>query len=154
VPTVPPAAMNAVETPAVSEAFALDPQLHADTTPVVELPLCSVRLSADATYPWLVLVPRRAECVEIIDLAPDDRAILIEEIAMASQVLKHLTDAHKLNVAALGNAVAQLHIHVIARYPEDPAWPGPIWGKVPAQARDAAERADFTARLQRAFADA
>ena len=138
----------------MSHGFALDPQLAADTTAVAELPLCSVRLSADRTYPWLILVPRRADCVEIIDLGPDDRAILMEEIATVSRVLKELTDAHKLNVAALGNSVAQLHIHVVARDPEDPAWPGPIWGKVPAQPWDRLERADFTARLERVLAEA
>lgn len=135
----------------MSSGFALDPQLAADTTPVLDLPLCTVRLSGDRTYPWLVLVPQRADCVELIDLGPDDRAILMEEIATASKVLKALTDAHKLNVAALGNSVAQLHVHVIARFPDDPAWPGPVWGKGPPLPWDRLERADFTARLERAF---
>ena len=138
----------------MSHGFALDPQLAADTTPVVDLPLCSVRLSADWTYPWLILVPRRAGCSELIDLGPDDRAILMEEIATASKVLKAMTDAHKLNVASLGNAVAQLHVHVIARFPDDPAWPGPIWGKGAPLPWDRLELADFTAWLQRAFAEA
>jgi diadenosine tetraphosphate (Ap4A) HIT family hydrolase len=138
----------------MSHGFALDPRLAADTTPVLDLPLCSVRLSADWTYPWLILVPRRADCTELIDLGPDDRAILMEEIAMASKVLRKVTDAHKLNVAALGNSVAQLHVHVIARFPDDPAWPGPIWGKGDPLPWDRLELTDFTARLERAFAEA
>ena len=121
----------------MSHGFALDPRLAADTTPVLDLPLCTVRLSADWTYPWLILVPRRADCTELIDLGPDDRAILMEEIATASKVLRKLTDAHKLNVASLGNAVAQ-----------------PIWGKGDPQPWDRLELADFTARLERAFAEA
>lgn len=137
----------------MAHAFALDHRLAEDSTPVVELPLCSVRLSADRTYPWLILVPRRAECVELIDLDPGDRAVLMEEIALASRVLKDLTDAEKLNVAALGNSVAQLHVHVIARFSDDPAWPGPIWGKGPALPWDSLEHADFTARLERALTE-
>lgn len=138
----------------MAHAFALDHRLAADTTEVAELGLCTLRLMDDRTYPWLILIPRRADCVELIDLQPGDRAVLMEEIALASHVLKDLTDAQKLNVAALGNSVPQLHVHVIARFAGDPAWPGPVWGKVPPQPWDDTERDTFVGRLTRALAEA
>jgi diadenosine tetraphosphate (Ap4A) HIT family hydrolase len=88
----------------------------------------------------MILVPRRPGMVELIDLGDADRATLWNEIAQASQVLKSVTKCHKLNVAQLGNQVAQLHIHIIAREKTDAAWPGPVWGKAPRKAYDAAAR--------------
>lgn len=111
--------------------FTLHPQLAADCFEIGDWPLCRVLRMNDATYPWLILVPRVAEVREIIDLAATDRARLMEEIADASTALKAVTAADKLNVAALGNAVPQLHVHVIARFRTDPAWPKPIWGVQP-----------------------
>lgn len=106
--------------------FALDPRLEADSIPVAELPLSAVRLMRDANFPWLLLVPRRAGTVEIIDLSEADRARLMDEIALASTALRSEVPCDKLNVAALGNMVAQLHVHVIARRRDDPAWPNPV----------------------------
>lgn len=114
--------------------FRLDPRLDADTTPVIELPLASVRLMKDATYPWLVVVPRLEGVTEITDLAEIDRRWLMDEVTAVARALKAETGCDKLNVAALGNVVAQLHVHVIARFTGDPAWPAPVWGKVPATA--------------------
>jgi diadenosine tetraphosphate (Ap4A) HIT family hydrolase len=111
-----------------SEDFALDPRLEVDSLAVTELPLCSVRLMRDANYSWLLLVPRRAGLVEIIDLGEADRSVLMREIAGASEVLRRTVPCDKLNVAALGNSVPQLHVHVIARRRDDAAWPGPVWG--------------------------
>lgn len=132
-------------------SFVLDPRLEADTVPVVDLPLSSVRLMNDATYPWLVLVPRRPGLVELTDLPPPMRALLIEEIAAAERALSAATACHKLNVATLGNQVAQLHIHVIARFNTDAAWPNPVWGAAPrtpwVEERRAAVVADIAARL-------
>lgn len=108
--------------------FALHPRLAADTLPVGELPLCSVLLMRDARFPWLILVPRRAALREFTDLPAGARADLMEEIAEASRALEAETGAEKLNVGALGNVVAQLHIHVVARSAADAAWPGPVWG--------------------------
>ena len=108
--------------------FALHPQLADDTTPVIELALCEVRLMDDANHPWLVLVPRVPDLVEIIDLEAVQRAQLTTEIDVASRALKALFKPHKLNIAALGNLVPQLHVHVIARYTDDIAWPRPVWG--------------------------
>ena len=106
----------------------LHPQLADDTTPVIELPLCEVRLMDDANHPWLVLVPRVAGITEIIDLDPAQRLQLSEEIDTACRALRTLFKPDKLNVAALGNLVPQLHVHVIARYRSDIAWPRPVWG--------------------------
>jgi diadenosine tetraphosphate (Ap4A) HIT family hydrolase len=124
----------------MDSGFTLDPQLKNDTLPVKDLALCSVLLNDDANYPWLILVPRRPGMVELIDLNEADRATAWSEIALASRVLKKVTGCHKLNVAQLGNQVAQLHIHIIAREKTDAAWPGPVWGKAPRKAYDAAAR--------------
>ena len=127
--------------------FALDPRLAADTLPVLDLELTSLLMMRDGNYPWLILVPRRAGAVEILDLAPVDRARLWDEIERVAAALKAETGADKLNVAALGNVVAQLHVHVIARFRDDAAWPAPVWGRVPAMPLDEARAAALTARL-------
>lgn len=112
--------------------FQLHPQLAADTVPVATWPLCEVLLLNDSNYPWLVLVPARAGLRDFDDLAADDLTRATAEIARASKALKALFAPDKINMAALGNMVPQLHIHVIARYAHDPAWPQPVWGAVPA----------------------
>lgn len=112
----------------------LDPRLADDTVPVTDLPLCEVRLMDDANHPWLVLVPKVADAVELIDLTPAQRTLLGAEIAIASRALKTLFKPDKLNVAALGNLVPQLHVHVIARFTTDIAWPRPVWGAADARA--------------------
>ena len=111
--------------------WSLHPQLAADTHPVGDLTLSRLLLAKDANYPWLILVPRRADISELIDLPPDAQRQLTDEIARASQALKTITACDKLNIAALGNMVAQLHVHVIARRRDDKAWPKPIWGATP-----------------------
>lgn len=108
--------------------FALDPKLAADTVDIVALPLCVARLMNDRRFPWVVLVPARPNLSEIVDLEAADRARLIEEIALVSAALRELFQPTKLNVGALGNVVAQLHVHVVARFASDDAWPGPVWG--------------------------
>ena len=108
--------------------FHLHPQLADDTVPVIELPLCEVRLMDDANHPWLVLVPRIADVTELIDLDAAQRTQLTAEIDAASRALKSLFKPDKLNIAALGNMVPQLHVHVIARFRNDIAWPRPVWG--------------------------
>lgn len=113
--------------------FTFDPRLEGDSTPVVDLPLCAVRLMKDANYPWVLMIPRQANLVEIIDLAPQDRLQLMEEISSVSTALKRISGCDKLNVGALGNMVPQLHVHVIARFKGDAAWPGPVWGAQPAK---------------------
>ena len=113
--------------------FALDARLEEDSLPLGDLLLSRVRLMNDARFPWLILVPRKPHLREFIDLAAPERAILMEEIAAASSALQEVTGAHKLNVGALGNKVPQLHIHVIARFETDSAWPSPVWGNGTAQ---------------------
>jgi diadenosine tetraphosphate (Ap4A) HIT family hydrolase len=131
--------------------FKLHPRLEADAAFVTDLPLCRVLAMNDARYPWLILVPRR-EATELHDLNARDRALLIEQIALASEKLKSLTNAAKINVGALGNLVPQLHIHIVARNPGDAAWPGPVWGHGAAipYAPDALK--DFVKRLGTAIA--
>jgi len=112
--------------------FQLHPQLAADTVPVANWPLCQVLLIKNANYPWLVLVPARDDLRDFDDLAPDDLQQASAEIVRASRALKTVFTPDKINVGALGNMVPQLHIHVIARFADDPAWPQPVWGVVPA----------------------
>jgi diadenosine tetraphosphate (Ap4A) HIT family hydrolase len=107
-------------------AFTLAPQIAAESTPIAELGLSLLLAKTTAPYPWLILVPRRA-ATEITDLAAEDRGRLIEEVATASRALKSVTGCEKLNIAALGNIVRQLHVHLIARSPADPGWPEPVW---------------------------
>ena len=109
-------------------SFTLHPTLTQDTVEVTRLSLCLVLLMKDSRFPWLILVPEREGVREIHDLAPADRAVLIEEIAQASLILERLFQPYKMNVGALGNVVPQLHVHVVARTQGDPAWPGPVWG--------------------------
>jgi len=133
-------------------AWSLHPRLEQDTVPVGDLPLSRLLVHNDANYPWLLLVPRRPEAREIIDLDEADRLQLMAEIAMASRALKAVTMCDKLNVAAIGNVVPQLHLHVLARRRDDAAWPKPVWGTVPARAYDLAERERFVAALRRELA--
>ena len=143
--------VRATDPPSAMPDFALDPRLDADTTPVTELALSTLRLARDARFPWLILVPRRANLAEIIDLEDADRAALFDEITAVSRALRDATGCDKLNVAALGNQVRQLHVHVIARFETDAAWPGPIWGSGAPVAYATAARdrlvADLLARL-------
>ncbi len=122
--------------------FELDPRLAADTVAVTELPLSTLRLMNDSRFPWLVLVPRIEGAVEIVDLSAQARTQLMVEVARTSAALREAAKPDKLNVGALGNMVAQLHVHVVGRFRGDAAWPGPVWGSGPATAysRDDLER--------------
>lgn len=128
--------------------FTLHPRLAADAIFVADWPLSRVLLMNDARYTWLVLVPRRIDAVELHDLRPGDRAVLMEEIARAGEGLKALTGAAKINTGALGNVVPQLHIHIVARMSGDPAWPGPVWGHSPAEPYAASQCEAQLARLR------
>ena len=128
--------------------FELDPVLSADTLVVGDLPLCQVLLMNDSQFPWLILVPRRAQLVELADL--DDQDYLqfcAESRAVAKAMMTHYA-GHKMNIAALGNVVAQLPIHHVVRFHDDPLWPAPIWGKLPAVQYTADEAARQIAELQ------
>ena len=129
--------------------WSLHAQLEKDTTPVGDLPLSRVLAVNDANFPWVLLVPRRPDASEIIDLAEPDQARLTTEIARVASALKRITSCDKLNVAAIGNVVPQLHVHVVARRIGDAAWPRPVWGAVPAKPYGAGELARFIAALRR-----
>jgi diadenosine tetraphosphate (Ap4A) HIT family hydrolase len=129
--------------------WTLHAQLENDTAAVGDLRLSRLLLANDANYPWLLLVPRREGASEIIDLSEPDQIELTAEIACACRALKAVTACDKLNVAALGNVVPQLHVHVIARRRNDPAWPKPVWGAVPARGYNPAERERLVASLRR-----
>ena len=118
---------------ALPDRFELHPQLAADTHPLASFALCELRLMDDANYPWLVLVPRVANARELIDLDSGQRHALADDVDRASRLLLDAFQPFKLNVAAIGNVVPQLHVHVIARFENDPAWPAPVWGRVTAQ---------------------
>jgi len=134
--------------------FDLNPRLEGDSLPVLDLPLSTVRLLKDANYPWLLLIPRKPDLVEIIDLDDADQQQLMREIALTSRVLRDVTVCEKLNVGALGNQVSQLHVHVIGRFRDDAAWPGPIWGAAPVKPYDDAADEHLIGRLRDAFSAA
>jgi diadenosine tetraphosphate (Ap4A) HIT family hydrolase len=122
----------------MAQSWTLHSQLANDTGLIGDLPLSQVRVMRDANYPWLLLVPRRTGASEIIDLDPADRVQLMTEIGDASRVLKLVTQCDKLNVAAIGNVVPQLHVHIVARRDDDAAWPRPVWGVAPPRAYEPA----------------
>ena len=108
--------------------YRLDPRLAADTHPVAHWDLSDVLLMNDARFPWLILVPRVADATEVFHLSSDQRSRVMAEMSGAGSAMQSLWSADKVNTAMLGNKVSQLHIHVIARFREDEAWPGPVWG--------------------------
>jgi diadenosine tetraphosphate (Ap4A) HIT family hydrolase len=131
--------------------WSLHPQLAQDTVPVGDLALARVLLANDANFPWLILVPRRPGLVELIDLEENAQIQLLSEIAAAARALKSITECDKLNIAALGNQVAQLHVHVIARRHSDAAWPKPVWGAAAPAAYDPVSRDGLLGTLRRAL---
>jgi len=132
----------------MSNPFALHPRLAADTVALGDWPLSRMLLMNDGRFPWVILVPARPDLREIHDLLPADRAALIEEVARASALIQQAFKADKMNVAALGNQVPQLHIHIIARFATDPAWPAPVWGQGPARLMSEPERTERIRLLQ------
>jgi diadenosine tetraphosphate (Ap4A) HIT family hydrolase len=112
----------------VTVGFNLDLRLTADTLPVCDLPISILRLMNDVRFPWLILVPRRTDIAEILDLPSPDRHQLFNEMMQVSAALKTVCNPKKLNVATIGNIVPQLHVHIVARNESDAAWPRPVWG--------------------------
>jgi diadenosine tetraphosphate (Ap4A) HIT family hydrolase len=108
--------------------FELDRRLARDSHDITNLPLCNIRLMDNRLFPWLLLIPRVADIREWIDLSREQQHRLSDEIAVVSHIVQALTTPEKLNIATLGNQVPQLHVHVIARYKADAAWPDPVWG--------------------------
>lgn len=115
----------------------LHPQLEKDCLPLGRFTLCRLLLMKDANYPWFILVPDRQGITEIYQLSDDEQQQLMQESAIMARFLVEELRADKVNIAALGNVVPQLHVHHVARYRNDPAWPAPVWGACAAQAYDA-----------------
>ncbi|KAB2849930.1 MAG: HIT family protein [Hyphomicrobiaceae bacterium] len=136
---------------AASDLFQLDPQLARDTHVVGSMELSRVLLTNDRRFPWLILVPQRPGLADLIDLDPPERLTLLEEISCSCEALKAEFKPHKLNVAALGNVVRQLHVHVIARSTSDAAWPKPVWGVGAAEPYGADELKAMSKRLRSAL---
>ena len=128
--------------------FQLHPRLAADTFVLADLPLSRLLLMNDAQYPWCILVPRIPGTREIHELSESDQQQLLRESSTIGRALMTAFGGLKLNVAALGNMVPQLHVHHVVRFETDPAWPAPVWGKHPAQAYDDAGRRAFIERLR------
>jgi diadenosine tetraphosphate (Ap4A) HIT family hydrolase len=122
-------------------------QLRADCLVIGRFPLCHLLLSRDANYPWCILVPDREGVCEIHQLSDADQQQLIRESSQLARVLEKTFAPDKLNIAALGNVVPQLHLHHIARYRNDPAWPAPVWGRVAPQSYGEQQLAALLASL-------
>ena len=129
--------------------WSLHSRLKEDTIDIGDLPLCRVLVIKDANYPWLLLVPRRPDAVEIIDLDEVAQAQLMTEISRVARALKEVARCDKLNIAALGNVVPQLHVHIIGRRAGDAAWPRPVWGVMQPLAHDPEEVQTFISALRR-----
>jgi diadenosine tetraphosphate (Ap4A) HIT family hydrolase len=127
--------------------FKLDPRLARDTFPIATLALSQVLAMNDARYPWLILVPARSGLSELHELDDADRASLSDEIVTVSRVMERLFAPEKINIGALGNIVRQLHVHVVARRVDDPAWPGPVWGQGEVTPYSVAQLAGLRTRL-------
>lgn len=116
-----------------------------------DLPLCSVLLEDEKNYPWLILVPRRPALTNLLNVAEEDRAQLWDEVWKAQQVLSDLFHPTQLNVASIGNKTPQLHIHVIARFSNDPAWPHTVWDHPARAAYDREQKDLIVIQLRKAF---
>ena len=127
--------------------FELDGRIARDSDLIATLDLCQLRIQNDSRWPWLVMVPQRADMTEIFELSEADQALLSAEVNHIAAALKEITCATKINVGALGNIVRQLHVHVIARFEGDANWPGPIWGYGSAEPYDGEKRQALMNRL-------
>lgn len=128
--------------------FNLDSRLQQDCIVIGDFPLCRLLLMNDAQFPWFILVPRRADVSELFQLEAADQQLLWQETTALAQVLKDSFAADKMNVAAIGNVVSQLHMHVIVRRRSDALWPAPVWGKLPAQPYDVEQLAQIGSQLR------
>ncbi|MGB3502650.1 MAG: HIT family protein [Mesorhizobium sp.] len=131
--------------------FELNRQLNADSTPLMWLSLCELRVMDDRRWPWLILVPQRPGIEEVHDLTPLDQTMLVFETNMVAQALKSVTRCTKINSGALGNIVRQLHVHVVARNEGDAGWPGPVWGYGMREPYRPEDRHQFAERIKAAL---
>ena len=133
--------------PGLKAGFTLDARLEADSEHLMWLGLCELRIIDDSRWPWLILVPQRPDIEELHELTPLDQAMLTFEANMVAHALKRVTGCTKINTGALGNIVRQLHVHVIARFQTDPAWPSPVFGK-PVRPYETAAREALVEKLR------
>ena len=136
----------------------IDPAFLATSHALASLPLCEARLQDDARFPWIVLIPRVADAVELEDLSADQRTLLLDEIVLAGAAVRAIGVAlgrpvTKLNVGQLGNIPRQLHLHVVGRRPDDRCWPGPVWGQGVVEAYGAEELGAATRAAVSAFSE-
>ncbi len=122
--------VTAIGKASMSYKFMVDPVIEQNSIFIANLSLSSLYLKNDKENPWFVLVPRKVGAIEITDLSHEEQTLLMEEVNLVSEFLKSYYRPDKINLGALGNIVKQFHFHVIARYTNDRAWPGPIWGHV------------------------
>jgi diadenosine tetraphosphate (Ap4A) HIT family hydrolase len=132
--------------------FAVDPAFEAGSVFAADWPLCQVRLQDDARFPWLILIPRVADLTEIEQLSAADRTVLMEETVRAGALIRVMAEAagrpiEKLNIGAIGNVTAQLHVHVVGRRRDDSLWPDPVWGRPGTKKYEADDLADARARI-------
>ncbi|MHB2166656.1 HIT family protein [Alsobacter sp. R-9] len=128
-------------------SFSLHPQLARESVLVGDLALSRVMLMNNRRFPWLMLIPRRSGLREIIDLPETEQIVLLREITAACNLLREMFRPDKLNVAAIGNMVPQLHVHLVARYESDEAWPKPVFGFAPPIPYEPAELDSLKARI-------
>ncbi len=133
----------------MNSRFILDARLEADSIFIADGELSQFRLMNDARFPWLVLVPKIADACDWIDLPSQQQQLLLSEINIAGKILREYFPCEKINIGALGNIVRQLHVHVMARTPQDEAWPGPVWGQGKPQAYSDAALEILIGKLQR-----
>ncbi|WP_066016463.1 HIT domain-containing protein [Endozoicomonas atrinae] len=133
--------------------FELDPQLARDCVVVGDFPVCRLLLMNDSQYPWFILVPRVQGVEEIYQLDETDQQQLLFESSYLAEMLQVLFSAEKMNVAALGNVVRQLHVHHVVRYSTDAAWPAPVWGKHPARPYTDEALSEVMQKLKKSISD-
>ncbi|CCN48456.1 putative Diadenosine tetraphosphate (Ap4A) hydrolase and other HIT family hydrolase [Vibrio nigripulchritudo MADA3029] len=132
-------------------AFSLHPQLEKDTSHIGDFPLCTVLLHKDAAVPWVILVPKEENLKELHHLSMDKQQQYLVESQLICQTLEKLFEPDKLNTGALGNMVPQLHLHHIARYKNDPVWPGPVWGNTSGERRSEENQQKMVGQLREAL---
>lgn len=128
--------------------FTLDPKLESDTFFISDSKLSQLLLMNDANYPWLILVPKQDGITELTDLGFDDQINILREINMISKILRDNFHVEKLNIAALGNVVKQLHIHIIGRSKNDITFPKPVWGNAPAKTYEKKAAEDLIKKIK------
>jgi len=131
----------------MTATFKLHPQLQQDTIELIDFPLCKLLLINDENFPWFVLVPRQADIEEIYQLSWQDQQQLLNESSLLSEILMQVFAGDKMNIAALGNIVPQLHLHHVVRYKSDSCWPKPIWGQQEAKSYSAEKLAKIKDKL-------